>query len=878
MKTRGFQDFIDFVKILKNYYGIANGKSLSQQKFVRKLFENICNADIDVCISSDDGTFGAYLYKNSIYAKAAEVLLHSVNRDKFANLIKGESAAEDTIKSLLKDLKNFVQSHPRFGKTRKKELLALCNVVDAGKFATEIFIDILSASDPLPKDHAKSNDGCITAHSKRAVQHFIGRTEELDDIKKLLKSDKPQAIWLHGMGGLGKTQLCRKLFSDLENRFPYLGWVTFDRDFKQSIVNQVICEKDDSDMEQAYQDTLTFINDKGNGLVLFVDNVSLTGWHYKELASLDCHVVITSRDAPYDDTFTEKQLGFLSLSECKKLFYSYYKKKKDDLVNEVVHRAGYLTLAVELLAKTARNIDISIAELLAKLIEKSFNLKTVVDTNWDNDEAAQNKAVSAQFGIVFSFSGVKSDDDKIYILKNMAVLPYLATRQKLLCDWLDLDHESNAIHDLYASGWLQQDEDGYLMHPIISYTVKAELVPTFFECARLISAFIDSIEFTEKTSVFDVFEFAPYAQEVAEYFKNETSHPAEMVLLHIRLANIFRADGDYRLAWQYGQAAEKFVLSNDTIDKNLISLLYNVLAEICTDSRDMNTEGIRYAELAATASEESDNPDPLLLSAAYHNLAGLLAQQGNDFDRAKKMALKAIEIRKKLSFDCDIHLANTYRTMAFILRNSGDIVGACEYMELAIPIMKEVYAEKPNHPSLAITYNNYARILQDVEGRLDESIRYYLESMAIRERNNPEDPRLSLNHNNIAMAYCKNGDYTLALKHLKLSIDMDLKNRGPQHPDLAGTYYNMAKVQFLSGDSRQAIIYAKKSMEIKTTTRDELECRCLLFRSFTALKQVDEAKQEIEKMIALRDEKHIDTDGVENYAECMELYKSLTNK
>ena len=212
------------------------------------------------------------------------------------------------------------------------------------------------------------------------------------------------------------------------------------------------CERDDSNVETAYQDTLDYINRKGAGLVLFLDNVSLAGVHYKEISRLKCHVIITSRDAPYDNTFIEKRLVFLSLTECNKLFYTYYKRKADDSVNEVVHRAGYLTLAVELLAKTAAPIDISIVELLAKLIEKSFDLRTAVETNWDNNKEAQNKAVSAQFGIVFSFAGIKDDIDKIYVLKNVSILPYLATRQRVLCDWLDLEDETAVFGKLCDSG------------------------------------------------------------------------------------------------------------------------------------------------------------------------------------------------------------------------------------------------------------------------------------------------------------------------------------------------------------------------------------------------------------------------------------------
>ncbi|MCL2123831.1 MAG: tetratricopeptide repeat protein, partial [Desulfovibrionaceae bacterium] len=749
MKTKEFQDFIDFAKIIRNYYGQdKNGKKLNQPDFVKLLFQSICSADIDSCISDNPETLSSYMSKRSIYPKASAALLASVDKRKFIRWIENGSATTGALKALLKNLRDFVGSRPRF-QADKKDLLARCGPDTAGEFIAGVFIAILAGPDPPAQDNAGAGQKIcteyITAHSKRAVQCFVGRTTELEDIQKMLDTGaEPTAVWVRGMGGLGKTQLCRKLFSDLDGRFPFLGWVAFDGDFKHSLVNQLFIDIDKSDLEQAYNEILEYINGKGKELVLFIDNVSRSAFVDEELEKLTCNVVVTSRDA-HLEAFAPYELGFLSLSECKDLFYAYYKKKKDGSVNEVIHRAGYLTLAVELLAKTARKRDITVAALLRDLIGKSFDLRTAVYTNWDNDEKAQNEAISRQFQIVFSLSGIMGDEEKMYVLKNMAVLPYLATRQALLCEWLGLDSENNAIHGLYEFGWLQYSEDyeGYLMHPIISYTVRTDLQPTFMECARLLTAFIDSIEFTEMGSVFDVLEFAPYAQEIAAYFQSETNHPSVMALLNIRLANVFRANGEYNAAWQYGQNAEHFAVSDENIDKNLASLVYNLLAEICTDMRDRDSEGIRYAELAVDASEKSGDPDPLLLSSAYHNLAGLLAQQGKDFDRAKETALKAIEIRKGLHFDGDIHLANTYRTMAFILRNSGDTDGAREYMERCIPIMENVYADNPNQPSLAVTYNNYARILCGMEGHLDDAIHYYKKAIAIRETNNPDDPRLA---------------------------------------------------------------------------------------------------------------------------------------
>ena len=905
-KTRDSQDFIDFANILKIYYGLDENRVLNQEDFVKLLFEKISNVNVDSeeRISSDLGT---YLYKRSIYPNVSTVLLSTLNKNKFRKWITNKSVSDDAVMELLKKLEGFIHERPRFDDADRKKLLKLCTLDAAGKFVAEIFINILSAPDGEQKIHTRY----ITDSGKKAVQYFVGRIDELNDIKTQLELDTPQAIWIHGMGGLGKTQLCRKLFYDLDGKFPFLGCLTFDGNFKQSIVSQVACKKDTSDLECAYQDTLKFINRHRAGLVLFIDNVTKGSLDAEELKKLHCHVIVTSRDAA-PDTFSEKALGFLSLSECKKLFYSYYKKKKDDSVNEVIHRAGYLTLAVELLAKTARNIDISTAELLAKLIDKSFDLKTVVETNWDNDEAAQNKAVSVQFGIVFSFSGIK-DDDKIYVLKNMAILPYLATRQKLLCEWLSLDEESSIFRQLYDSGWLQySDEDGYLMHPIISYTVRAELSPLLNSCLKLIVSLIDAIERKRTKSIYEILEFAPYAQSIADYFIDNSKcidddNSRYMVSLCIQLASLFYENFDFNVAFHYGSASQSIAESMDNIEKCHLSQIYVLLASICIGIPSMGDEGLRYAELAM---EYTDSPnenfedslthqDAFSRSDIYIQLAASLGQQGKDLPRALMLANTALEICEELQ-PGPFRLGFIYRTMAFILRKSGDMNGACEYMERCIITMNALQNINPNHPDIANTYTVYAGFLLDINERLDDAITYLQESLVIRERNNPNDAFIAQNLHNIAVAYYRKSDYELAIEYLVLAIREALKNSESKYLETANLHLKLARIQYIIGDYESALISTQKSMDMKTTAIDKLNCHCHIAMCHYSNDNKDTAKQEIEKVVrfnkannldiargmtfvdenTLQVECYIDSEWPYNhecdYAECVRIYKEIT--
>ena len=281
-------NFSTFANIMKTHYGSLVSTKCGGDQFAAEFMSMLIEHSTSLKnFNYSDSTFGKFLAGSRNMAKGKiRQIYNARNIRKFRYFINSTQVEEETRIALARDLKQAVKNS-YINKDKKIELLELANNSDVAKFAFALFeyaleVELQNPKVPMIKNEKISTE-YITAHSKRAVQRFIGRTAELDDIKKLLESDKAQAIWIHGMGGLGKTQLCRKLFSDLENRFPYLGWVTFNGDFKQSIVNQVVCEKNDSDMEQAYQDTLSFINAKGTNLVLFVDNLDRSGLNLEEL-------------------------------------------------------------------------------------------------------------------------------------------------------------------------------------------------------------------------------------------------------------------------------------------------------------------------------------------------------------------------------------------------------------------------------------------------------------------------------------------------------------------------------------------------------------------------------------------------------------------
>lgn len=257
----------------------------------------------------------------------------------------------------------------------------------------------------------------ITWGCKNPVRHFLGRENDIDSIKKILEQDEKTALWIYGMGGMGKTQLCRKLYFELKSKYEYIGWISYQGNLKHSLVNSINKLDKTGDLEQEYKNTISYINSFGKQLILFIDNYDTTNDYIDDIEAMQCHVIVTSRNKN-PDTFTGYPLDFLDFKDCKTLFQTFYTLENNIIMNEIIHKTGYLALAVELVAKTGQKLGLSLQEYFFKLEEKGFDIRTVVKSNWDNNGEKLNTALSKHFVIVFDLTSLKSNlGGNIYIKK-----------------------------------------------------------------------------------------------------------------------------------------------------------------------------------------------------------------------------------------------------------------------------------------------------------------------------------------------------------------------------------------------------------------------------------------------------------------------------
>lgn len=750
----------------------------------------------------------------------------------FTNLVltpKEDNGLRDKAESFVKDYKSIIPNILVFGADDIRTMLennrdvasSYAEFLLPGDVLSEMYELIVNPNTYQDKEEKKTvfaKD--ITIGSKNPVNHYLGRDDDIKAVISILQHNKEigkkNTVWIHGMGGIGKTQFCRQLYISLKSKYSYIGWITFQDDFKQSLVGGLNDIEKTGDLGADYANALNYLNQFGSQLLLFIDNYDNPDNSIGDIERLQCDLIITSRRVN-PDTFVGYRMKFFTLTDCKELFRQFYTIEDNFSMNEIIHKTGYLPLAVELIAKTGQKLGICLNEYLELLNQRGFDLNTVVNSNWDNKGDGINQALSKHFGIVFDLTRINRNPEAIYILKNMALFPYLGASQQDIITWLGLNNEVNQLHELVEWGWLQKTSElEFLMHPIISDTVKREANPSFLDCEKLIEALSEIVRIEEGSNYLKVFEYLPYVISVSKYFiRNGNNEQYQLLVLYLRIVDVKRLNGEYTEAYEWGKQINKYLKDQETIEAyRLKDILYNAMSEICLDMRDRNKECLRWAQLALDIDRQHKGViHDIDLSTTYHNLACAYIQLG-DNKNAIEWEERTERLREKYYSRDDAKMLNVYRNMAMIYRRMGELEKAYSYQKHVIESLEKKYKDDPNHPALPVAYNLYSFILRDL-GRIEEAIYFQERAVDIRESNNDEDPKLAINYNNLGMIYLQAGKLEEAAHWEKKAINMDIKARGENHPDVASDYYNYAKILEAAGNYINALEYLNLSEKIE---------------------------------------------------------------
>lgn len=538
--------------------------------------------------------------------------------------------------------------------------------------------------------------------SIKPVSYFTGRETELQELRQRIE-DGRKSVLVSGMGGIGKTHICRKLFEEYLIRhaengngpFRYIGYIEYNGDMGSSLQDCLKFKQQDSpeqNQEAAWRE-LEYLAADGK-LLLFVDNVDKpisTDPGLQRLKGIPGAVVLTSRLASFSDEFEPYRIGFLGMEQCKEIYGkirfggSERKARPEevpDLEYIIENLAGRHTITVEFLAHLARTKTWTVKRLREELEQKGFRLVFHKDGELID--------IQESYEVLYDLSSLTEAEQNI--LEAFSVFPYIPLAVETCNEWLLADagvsEDDDILMGLYQKGWLQYDLklESYALHPVFAQFIYEKCRPKMEKHIGLIEACEESIP---EPYEFKCYQFIPFAislfekvdirkrivysrltdrialwfrnaelyEEAAKWYKKSYDifkeikgkyHPITLSAYinlasnHVDLGNYEGAEKEYKEileSWKYVSIKEK--------DYAVIAFTYDCLQKLYMSQKRYDEAEV-LCEKILSIEEYLSRKDQFGLAEQYHAYAKRYDAIGK-YEMAEKFYERCLEIRKTLT-------------------------------------------------------------------------------------------------------------------------------------------------------------------------------------------------------------------------------------
>lgn len=617
----------------------------------------------------------------------------------------------------------------------------------------------------------------------KSVTYFTGREKELEDLRQRIEEGR-KSVLVSGMGGIGKTHICRKLYEEYTQKhadgenipFCHIGYIEYDGNMGNSIWNCLKYKKQDNpeqNHEAAWQELEHLAAD--GKLLLFVDNVNVSIGEdagLGRLKQIPGAVVLTSRRTSFSKEFEPYRIGFLSTEQCiviyERIRYGGSGKRMpeeeiSDLEYVIEEMAAWHTITVEFLAHLAETKQLTAKELRIELEAKGFRLK------YRNEE---DKLINIQeeYEKLYDLS-ILTEAEK-NILEAFSIFPYIPLEANICNRWLLEDarvsKDDDVLIGLYRKGWLQFDlgQACYAMHPVFAKFIYEKCKPQLKDHCRLIEECQKCLEISESGSIIERQKFVPFA---------------ETMLIKLNM----------------GQSLER-------------ACFIYVFACLLLNIAEYQKAEVLFKESLEISKEElgEKHPDTAI---CYNNLADTYFRQGK-YDVAEDLFVKGLEINRIAYKEIHSETASSYSNLARLHYKKGKYEAAEELFEKSLEIRKIVRGE--NHLDTAINFNNLAGTYWK-QGKYGKAVRLFKKGLQIQKNILGEDDiGVVAGYDNMAMVYKWQEDYREAEELYKKSMYIRERKIGRNHPDTAIIYNNLADLLRRQGKHEEELLFYVNAYKI----------------------------------------------------------------
>lgn len=566
----------------------------------------------------------------------------------------------------------------------------------------------------------------------KPVSYFTGREIELHDLRQRIEEGR-KSVLVSGMGGIGKTHICRKLFDEYISQhekedkeiFRHIGYVEYNGDMGSSLQNCLKYKKQEnpeSDREAAWRE-LEYLASDGK-LLLFVDNVNVSigdDPELKRLMSIPGAVVLTSRRTSFSSAFEPYRIGFLSTEQCREIYEkirfedSGLKIKEEEIqdIEYIIEKlAARHTITIEFLAHLAQTKHWTVQKLRDELEKNGFQLEYM-------DEEDKLVNIQKSYEALYDMSMLTEAEQNI--LEAFSLFPYIPLSAEMCNQWLlsdaGVEEDEDILVGLYRKGWLQFEieQESYALHPVFAKYIYEKYMPNGVKHHRLIQACLRFLEIPKSGFVLGYQKYISFVENIVA--KVDMENDVERAVLIGKLAYLLQYMAQY-------EKAEK---------------LYNDVLEIYRTRL-----GERHAYTAS----------------CYNNLAYTYKQQGK-YKRAEELYEKALRIWEGMLGREHPITATGYNNLGSVYERQGKYKKAEELYKKSLRIWERVLGIESQ--TTATSYHNLA-YLYDRQDKYEKAEKLYKKSLGILEKTlGKAHPITSDNYVNLASMYERRGEVENAI-------------------------------------------------------------------------------------------------------------------
>ena len=523
--------------------------------------------------------------------------------------------------------------------------------------------------------------------------NFTGRKELLGRLRKALSGEKAAALTqaaqaIHGLGGVGKTQLALEYAYRYASEYSLIWWLRSEGPESLNAGFETLGKKlgvvsEDSRAEQSeVVEAVRAELEQRAGWLLVFDNARRPDEIRPYLPRGSAgHVIVTSRYSSWRGVAKPLPVKVWETEECVRFLLSRTGQTGETAAAELAEELGRLPLALAQAAAYIERTGRTLAGYLELFRQRKLELfqagapgsdeNVTVTTTWEISFQEIAEEYPAAAGLMNLCAFLAPDDIPLRIIVDGAGhLPdELAAAVQ---DPLELDQAVMALRDysLVEVGGETPDERGLSMHRLVQAVTR------------------------ERLSEEDQRTWAGAAAKVVnDAFPGEASDVRNWPRCAQLAAHAIQAAGHAERREAALEAASRLL--------NQLGVYSQGRAEL--------DQAKKYYERALAIDEKVHGPEYPEVATDANNIGGILKAQG-DLAGALEYIKRALAIDEKVYGPEHPQVATFANNIGTILKDQGDLAGALEYAKRALAIDEKVYG--PEHPDVATDLNNIGSILK----------------------------------------------------------------------------------------------------------------------------------------------------------------------